>query len=205
MKVHSTEIIELTYNVWSNCPGIHPIFHLLFLKHFISIISFGHNFSYNYQKIQCVYQKIHTVCKAATREVIAYHWDFKKKHNKNPNIGVTQQQTYTLATIIEKPQTSLIPTFCFAKQVHLQKSSNDYCNMMDSQIGSKLGAKTLYRKIEFNQVLPPSRAVHQRAGFSFEYMLWGKFCLSPTQEKSSQKRMHGSTVQEGGIVEQKMG
>lgn len=43
----------------------------------------------------------------------------------------------------------------------------------------------MYRKIKLYQVfLPSSAAVHQRAGFSLEYMVCGKFCLSLNREEA---------------------
>lgn len=93
--------------------------------------------------------------------------------------------------------------FCFANQVHLLNDSGDCCNLMDRKIGSKWCALVLYRKIKLYQVfLPPSVAVHQRAGFSLEYTVWGKFCFSPAQGGSSQKsRTDGFAGQEDGIGE----
>jgi len=93
--------------------------------------------------------------------------------------------------------------FCFAKQVHLLKDSDDCYNLMKRKIRSKRGALILYRKTKLYQIfLPPSATVHQRAGFSLEYMLWGKFFLPPAQGGSCLKsRSSGFATQEDGIGE----
>lgn len=58
---------------------------------------------------------------------------------------------------------------------------------------------TLILQMKISQVFfTPSAAEHQRAGFSLEYSVWGKFCLSPAPGQSRQQsRIGGSAAQDG--------
>lgn len=102
--------------------------------------------------------------------------------------------------ITEMLQTSLIPMFCSAKRVHLLRGCFDCCSLMDRKIRSKWGTLILYIRIKIYQVFfTPLAAEHQRADFSLEYSVWGKFYLSPAPGQSSQqRRIGGSAVQGDG-------
>lgn len=79
------------------------------------------------------------------------------------------------------------------KTTQTQKVLRDTCQ----KTTSKWGALILQMKI--SQVFfTPSAAEHQRAGFSLEYSVWGKFCLSPASGQSRQQsRIGGSAAQDG--------
>lgn len=81
---------------------------------------------------------------------------------------------------------------CLQKATQTQEVLRDTCQ----KTRSKWGTLILYIKI-FQVFFTPSAAEHQRAGFSLECSVWGKFCLSPGQ--SSQQRSIGGSAGQDGI------
>lgn len=161
MKLHGSEIDKLSCNVWSDWPRIHSTFHLPFLKHFALHFQdqyhyLGHNLPYNYFK-RCCWVHTHC-CKAATIEVTACCWDFKKKkpnHHQHKNANTDTTRRHVLATITRILQTSLLPMFCFAKQVHLLEDSDGCCILMDGKTMTERGAFILYRDIKLSTLPYP--------------------------------------------------